>query len=425
MRATLAPAPEAALGVVRALQAAGHEAYFVGGCVRDRMLGREVGDWDVATNALPEVVLQLFPRTVATGLQHGTVTVVSDRLPVEVTTFRVEKGYSDGRRPDEVLYTRALDDDLGRRDFTINAMAWDPVSETLVDPHDGVGDLGRRLIRAVGDPVARFTEDGLRQLRALRFACVLDLTLDPETWAAIPQTLDTFRKVSVERIRVEFEKMLRAPRASWGLQALRDTKLLEVFLPELLSADSAESSEGLDVFPRMVAALGRAPAGLVPRLAVLLHGGAPSTDAVAPLRRLRFSNAEVAAVAHLLTFRDVHPDESRGAPGLRRLVARIGRDALDDLAGYRSAWDGALVWGDFLARVADAGARQAPHAPKELAIGGREVMEVLGEAPSRRIGEILRELLERVWDEPHLNEGAALKKLVLEVAASLGPGKGR
>ena len=394
--------PEAALRVVRVLREAGHEAYFVGGCVRDRMLGRTPGDWDVATEAEPEAVMAAFPRAIATGLQHGTVTVVEDHEPIEVTTYRVEVGYSDGRRPDAVHFTRNLVDDLGRRDFTVNAMAWDPVTDTLVDPYDGAGDLQRRLLRAVGDPLERFTEDGLRPLRAVRFATVLDLTVDPATLAAIPRTLETFRRVSAERIRVELVKTLASPRAAWGMALLSDSGLMEACLPELGGVPKA---------------LARAPEALVPRLAVLFH---PSAElARQAMLRLRFSKAEISGVGRLLAYSDIDPAAPRDDALVRRTVSWLGRDAWGDFVAYREACDGVEAWRAFRERVERTGALTVPHAPKELAIDGRAVMEVGGIPPSRRLGRVLQRLLERVWVDPTLNTDARLRALVPEVLAEV------
>src|SRR5271154_6450625 len=190
------------------LQAAGHEAYLVGGCVRDLVTGRAPQDWDVATQAVPAEVQRLFRKVIPTGIAHGTVTVLFPGGQVEVTTYRVEAGYADGRRPDRVEFRRDLVEDLARRDFTINAMAFDPRAGELRDPFDGLQDLDRRTVRCVGDAVARFGEDGLRPLRAVRFATVLDFELEERTEAAIPGALEVFRKVAPERVRDEFLKLL-------------------------------------------------------------------------------------------------------------------------------------------------------------------------------------------------------------------------
>ena len=185
----------------RVLADNGHGAWVVGGCVRDVLMGREASDWDIATSAQPDIVQKLFRRTIPTGIQHGTVTVLIDREQFEVTTLRGEAEYSDGRRPDHVFFVTGIDEDLGRRDFTVNAIAYDPVARCLVDPWKGLEDLSAKVIRAVRDPLERFHEDGLRVLRAARFVSSLEFALDEATEAGIAPNLATFAKVSPERIR--------------------------------------------------------------------------------------------------------------------------------------------------------------------------------------------------------------------------------
>ncbi|MEZ4431280.1 MAG: [cytidine(C)-cytidine(C)-adenosine (A)]-adding enzyme [bacterium] len=411
----LEPPPAWALSVAEGLRGAGFEAYFVGGAVRDRLLGRPVSDWDIATDAEPEAVMGCFARAIPTGLQHGTVTVVVAHQPVEVTTYRVERGYSDGRRPDEVAFTRELRDDLGRRDFTINAMAWDAVAGVLVDPYDGRGDLGRRLLRAVGAAEERFSEDGLRALRAVRFACVLELALDPATRAAIPATMATFRKVSAERIRVELGKILAARRVAWGVEALGETGLLGEFLPEALPG-----------FARAVAALGEPPAGEVARLAVLLHGG--GSDGDGPLRRLRYGNEERGRLVALLRQRGLDPAVARSDAAVRALVAQVGLSVVDEVIAYRMALarvdapDEYAAWAALAARIDAIGARSAPQSARELSLDGKAVMAALGIAPSRRVGRILDALLMRVWADPSLDTPERLRALLPVVAAEVGEG---
>lgn len=198
-----------------ALEEAGYEAYPVGGCVRDTLLGRMPGDWDVATSALPEAVQALFPHTVPTGLAHGTVTVVLDGIPLEVTTFRREGPYSDGRHPDGVTFGASLEEDLARRDFTVNAMALAP-DGSIVDPFGGRKDLRGKLIRCVGDPDRRFTEDGLRLLRAVRFAAQLGFALAEATAEALARNAACLDRVSGERVKGELEKILLSPRPEWA-----------------------------------------------------------------------------------------------------------------------------------------------------------------------------------------------------------------
>jgi len=246
---TAAPAPEALVALIpedvravaRKLRARGFEAHLVGGGVRDMLLGRPPADFDLATDAKPEKVLETFGHTFTkpTGLQHGTVTVLTGgdpatRLAVEVTTFRGEGQYFDGRRPSAVTSVRTLEEDLSRRDFTMNAVALEPDTGAITDPFGGRADMARKLVRAVGDPLARFREDGLRPMRAVRQAAQLGFDVDEATLAAIEPTLDVFRKVSAERVRDEMLKLLGAPKPSRGLELMRRTGLLGEVLPEIL-----------------------------------------------------------------------------------------------------------------------------------------------------------------------------------------------
>ena len=262
--------PPAVLEVVRGLQQAGQRAFLVGGCVRDLLRGQAPKDFDVASSARPEVVQQIFRKVIPTGIEHGTVTVVLRGAHVEVTTFRAEADYLDGRRPSKVEFQEDIEADLGRRDFTMNAIAWDPIGGALVDPWGGQVDLQARLVRCVRNAFERFSEDGLRPLRAVRFATVLDFQIEPETEAAIGQTLDVFRKVAGERVQQEFVKVLRSPHAARGLALLHATGLLSCFLPEAK----------VDAFE----ALSRAPEDEVVRLALLLDGAPSPKDVVLGLR---------------------------------------------------------------------------------------------------------------------------------------------
>ncbi len=261
--------PAGVLEVLGRLQDAGHEAYLVGGCVRDLVMGRVPSDWDVATQALPADVQRLFRKVIPTGVAHGTVTVLVPGGQVEVTTYRVETGYSDGRRPDRVEFRRDLVEDLARRDFTINAMAFDPKSGELRDPFGGLEDLARRTVRCVGNAVARFGEDGLRPLRAVRFATVLDFELEALTEAAIPGALPVFLKVAAERVRDEFLKLLLALGVERGLQLLEGTGLLGAAFPELLGTVRGGAA----------ARVGAVPSCVEVRLAALLL----STEAPEPV----------------------------------------------------------------------------------------------------------------------------------------------
>jgi len=387
--------------VCQELQAAGHQAVTVGGCVRDALLGRVPGDWDVATSAAPAEVVARFRRTIPTGIQHGTVTVMAgrgaDRLAVEVTAFRGEGAYSDARRPDEVVFGVPLEEDLARRDFVVNAIAWDPIGRRLHDPFGGRGDLAARLLRAVGDPAARFYEDGLRIVRAIRFVAVLDFALDPATEAAIPGALASLARVSRERVRVELLKLLVGAAAGRALEIGRRTGILAQVLPELAA------------FAPALARVEAAPADGVLRTAALLLDLPPGHVDLA-LRRLTYSNADRERVVALV--REL-PGLPAGASDvdLRRLLARTGKPLAPDLAALRPD-------------LADgfAAAAQAPLAAGDLALKGPDVMRILGVDPGPAVGQAIRELVARVLEDPALNTAATLERLLRdEVAPGLPP----
>ena len=225
--------PEDVLALCRELDQHGHQSWIVGGCVRDILRGGEAHDWDIATSARPDDVIHCFRRVVPTGMDHGTVTVLWKGEAYEVTTLRGEGPYSDGRRPDSVFFVDDIERDLARRDFTVNAIAYDPVSKGLSDPFGGRADIQSKTIRAVGEPLARFREDGLRVLRAARFCATLEFDLESETEAAIPGGLDVFERVSAERVRDEWVKTLNADRPSLGFEVMQRTGILQITFPRL------------------------------------------------------------------------------------------------------------------------------------------------------------------------------------------------
>ncbi len=392
--------PAAVREVCRVLADAGHQAVTVGGAVRDALIGRTPGDWDVATSARPEEVVALFRRTIPTGLQHGTVTVMAgrggDRHAVEVTTFRGEGAYSDARRPDAVVFGVPLEEDLARRDFVVNAIAWDPIGRQLVDPFGGRADLAARVLRAVGDAAARFAEDGLRIVRAVRFVAVLDFALDPATEAAIPGALPSLAKVSRERVRVELVKLLAGPAAGRGLAIAQSTGILAQVLPEL--------SLTADVIARVDRAL---PEPVARTVALLLDVAADAVDAA--LRRLTFSNADreqvVAAVKALPELMARKNDAA-----VRTILARHGRE-------LARVAHGALPDDESLARVLDAAA-SAPLTASDLALKGSDVMRILALAPGPAVGLAIRELVERVLADPSLNTATTLERILRD---EIGP----
>ena len=402
--------PEPILAVLHTLDRAGHHGVVVGGAVRDALLGLDGVDWDVASDATPDEVIRLFPRTIPTGIEHGTVTVLSgrgdDRHAVELTTFRGEGAYHDGRRPSEVTFLRELVQDLARRDLTINAFAWDPVNQVFTDAFAGLADLEAGQIRAVGDPSTRFAEDGLRTMRAVRFAATMGFALHPETEAAIAGALDVFDRVSRERVRVELIKLLAAPRPSLGLLPMARTGLWSRVL-----VDIPEPERELAIL-----AVDRMQPDPIVRLARLLwpsrHAPEPIAAVVEALRPSRDERATLLALTsprlEQLAELALDADTSAG-PLLRRIVASLGRPLLD------AAIDLLALTPEHAARV-HAEVDGAPLTGKELAIKGRDLISAGVAKPGPELGVRLDQLLEWVLDDPRRNELAAL----LARAAELG-----
>lgn len=404
--------------VLRTLADAGHRSWIVGGAVRDALLGRhrEANDYDVATPATPAEVKALFRKVIPTGIEHGTVTVVLGGEAVEVTTFRGEGAYVDGRRPESVTFHADLEADLARRDFTMNALAWDPLAPEFRDPFGGQEDLRAGLVRAVGDPAARFGEDGLRAMRAVRFAAQLGYDLDPATRDAIPAALAIVRKVAVERISEELSRLVVAPHAARALGLMRDTGLLAAVLPALAAAPPA----ALD---HAVAVLSAVPADLSLRLAALLHV-LPVVAAQQLASDLRQPRRVVDSVGALL-----RAHACPGAPGaaplpesqveVRRWLARVGLDRAAAQLALAAAEASALPPPEALraaervarlrAAVAAVEAAPPPLSTQDLALDGKAIMELLGAGPGPHVGEALRYLLERVIEDPALNDRSAME----------------
>ena len=396
--------------VLRQLAAAGHEAYVVGGCVRDSLLGRAPHDWDVCTSALPSETQRCFAgwRVIETGLRHGTLTVLSDRLPVEVTTYRIDGTYSDNRRPDTVRFTRSLREDLCRRDFTVGAMAYNP-SDGLVDYFGGRADLAARTLRCVGDPRARFSEDALRVLRLLRFAAELDFAAEPATAAAAHACRLLLCNIAAERIAAETNRLLAGPAVERALRAHKD--VLTAYLPELDSLPERAWNDTL-------AALSAAPADRAVRWACLLHRlpGADQT-ARAVLRRLKFDTATCERVSLLL--RALPAPLPADRPAARRLVGALGSDALRQwLALHRAAAaTDAAKTAAIETAAALLGQVQADGdccTLSTLAVNGRDLA---GLADGPALGALLRRLLDGVLDGRLPNERDALLKAAADWTA--------
>ncbi len=335
----------------------------MGGAVRDLLLGRPIKDWDVATNARPEQVTPLFERVIPTGIAHGTVTVLIGKLTIEVTTFRGEGTYRDGRHPDHVEFLDSLEEDLKRRDFTINAMAYDIAAKKVIDPFGGSADLSAGLVRAVGNPLERFLEDGLRPLRAVRFSCVLDFSIESATSASIRAALPVFRQVANERVRDELIKILSSKHAARGIEALRQTGLLEEILPELLPTigQVQNTFHKHDVYQHSLACLAHGRGDGVLKLAILLHDcgkpqsvGGPRGEhtfynherfsaqlADEAMQRLRFSHEDRERVSTLIANHMFNYEPSWTDGAVRRLVRKVGVECLSDLWELRRA----DIWG--------------------------------------------------------------------------------
>jgi tRNA nucleotidyltransferase (CCA-adding enzyme) len=420
--------------VCATLTKAGYEAVTVGGAVRDALLGRTPGDWDVATSARPEDVLALFRRTIPTGLQHGTVTIVTGKgveSHVEVTTYRGEGAYTDARRPDHVTFGVPLVEDLARRDLRVNAMAYDPERHLLIDPYGGQKDIDDKLLRAVGptgnvfeDAVARFTEDGLRVMRAVRFSAVLEYDLDPDTERGIVPALPSLAKVSKERISDELDKLLRTREPSRGLAIAQRTGIFALIVPSL---DLARWGEG--ALQRWLARVDAA----TPRTrlaAFCVELGDPDTNpryrdletferVESTLKALKFSNAEANSAAHLssiaraVELADLQPSE------IRKLFSFIGREhaeaAIELWRAHSPAHPAVIAEGERIVR------ERHPLGPKDLAIAGKDLIVELKVSPGPLIGRILGVLLDRVIADPRLNTREQLldlsRKLELQLAS--------
>jgi tRNA nucleotidyltransferase (CCA-adding enzyme) len=398
-----AAVPASVREVCRTLVRSGHQAVAVGGAVRDVLLGRSPGDWDVATSATPERVLACFPRTILTGIQHGTVTVLvgKARDQVEVTTFRGEGAYSDARRPDTVTFGVPLVEDLARRDLTVNAIAFDPEARQLYDPFGGQADLIARRLRAVGDPVARFTEDGLRVMRAVRFAAQLEFDLDAATEAAITPALPSLVKVSRERISDELRKLLAASSPSRGLAIALRTGIIGAIWPEL-AAGVTGGPDAVASWLRRVDAAARDD--LVMREGALASPVADRDAVERALRELKFSNAEVEGAAALASAIDPRTWPEPTAAAIRRRFSQLGRDGARDTARrIQHMWAHEQPVPPHAAVAAHILDTHEPLTVKDLALGGKDLIAALQMPPGPAIGRILALLLERVLEDPTRN----------------------
>lgn len=423
--------------IINILESNGHEAYAVGGCVRDCILGKIPHDWDITTSALPETVKSLFDRTFDTGIEHGTVTVLMHGVGYEVTTYRVDGKYEDGRHPKEVTFTASLEEDLKRRDFTINAMAYNE-SKGLVDLFGGEADLEAGIIKAVGNPTERFTEDALRMLRALRFSAQLGFEIEPATYQAIKELAPTLERISAERIQVEMVKLVTSPHPE-RIRDVYETGLTKIFFPEfdtMMECDQVNKHHMYTVGEHTIVAMGLIPEDKVLRLAMMLHDVAKpvckTTDengqnhfkmhpvkgadmAREILRRLKFDNDTVAKVCNLVKNHDDRPEISQR--NVRRMIIRVGQENFDDLLAVKRAdtlaqsmyhREEKLAYIDELQRVYNEIVAAGDCLRiKDLKINGKDLI-ALGVPQGQQIGAILNAIFDEVVENPSLNDRETL-----------------
>lgn len=402
------PLDPGAAALLTRLHAAGHAAYAVGGCVRDSLLGQTPHDWDLCTSATPEQVLELFGKThcIPTGLQHGTVTVKHGGELYEITTFRTEGAYSDGRHPDHVAFVPDVKEDLARRDFTINAMAYN-AEEGLIDPFGGQSDLAAGIVRAVGEPQRRFEEDALRILRLYRFAARFGFAIDPATGQAARALCRHLDCVSEERIAEELSRLLAAPAPGAYLEA----EVLAVIFPEL---DAAELPESRRILDALEPGMEHVPVRLAALLCPLGEAGAR-----AALRRLKCSNALIGTVATLVR------EAAAGMPGAaltltaRRFLSRYDLATITDLTALCSAQhpEQAEAFAALQQEAARLVETNACCRINQLAVNGRDLMDA-GIRPGPGLRRVLDALLEQVLTGQLPNEKAALLDAAAQVAAS-------
>ncbi len=432
---------------------AGYQCFLVGGALRNIAMGNAPSDWDIATDATPDQVSGLFRRVIPTGAKHGTVTVLFKNEKIEVTTFRTDAAYSDSRHPDAVAFTRSIDEDLKRRDFTMNGMALNLTSAEFVDPHNGLADIRRKIIRAIGDPRERFSEDGLRVLRALRFAAQLDFEIEEATLNAIQKSKDRLNAVSAERIRDELTRILQSPRPSIGLLPSEKTGVLELILPELHACAGVEQADPpaavlarlselpyFDVLHHSLLACDGAPAEVPEvRMAALLHdigkaqtfardaeGGisfhhheeVSAEMAETILTRLRYPNAFIKTVCRLIRNHMFHYEPGWSDAAVRRFIARAGTDLLPYLYLLRRADtfgktgrptpDSRLD--ELERRVEAVAAADDALSIADLAVNGNDLAGI-GVPKGPMMSVVLNFLLETVFDDPAENNRDKLLSL--------------
>jgi len=430
------PIPKHVSSLVAKIEARGYMAFIVGGAVRDLLLGRRPEDWDIATDASPSELTKIFPRVIPTGIKHGTVSVLLNNKTIEVTQFRAG-GHLSGK----------LKEDLRHRDFTINAMAYNPSTHKIIDPWGGMADLEKGIIRGVENPAKRFEEDPLRVLRAIRLAASFNFKIDNETFKTIPRYARRLKNVSVERIREEFLKMLETERPSEAVETCHKLEILEVILPELLEGHGMRQNRYhvYDVYWHSLVTINYLPKNAFKRWVGLLHDiGKPRCRTIKNgvchfyghakvsakmareiMSRWRFSNAEIEKAEKLIANHMLHNFKLWKASAFRRLVIRVGKENIEDLLELWKADRLAhgteppeKVEDDF--RLLNQQIKRTLEtfdvfSVKDLAIGGKEIMEITGLSPGPAVGQVLRRLMDEVIKDPQKNTPDTLKDIVRKI----------
>lgn len=434
--------PEKVKYIIDTIMEAGYEAYAVGGCIRDSILGRIPNDWDITTSASPYQIKEIFPRTVDTGLKHGTVTIMLDKEGFEVTTYRIDGEYEDARHPKEVIFTSNLIEDLKRRDFTINAMAYNE-KNGLIDVFEGMEDIQKKVIRCVGSPMERFTEDALRMMRAVRFSAQLGYQIEEKTAEAIRVLAPNLSKISAERIQTELVKLVVSPNPDF-LMIAYETGITSVILPEFdvcMETKQNNPHHCYTVGEHTLKAMKAVRNDKYLRLAMLFHDiGKPArrtTDekgidhfyghpalseemTVQILHRMKFDNDTLYMVRKLVLYHDYQPEAT--PKSVRRAIMKVGEDVfpllfevkqadiaaqsdykreskLEKLEAVKQIYEQILLQKECVSL-------------KTLAVTGKDLIEQAGMKPGKELGEMLKKLLELVIEEPEWNE----KEILLDKA---------
>ena len=399
--------PDSVLSICRKLKDHGHDVYIVGGAIRDVLLGRDIPDWDLTSSATPQEVMDLFKHTIPTGIQHGTVTILSQGVSknesFEITTFRGDGCYKDGRHPDNVVFGVSLEEDLARRDFTVNAIAYDVESNQMIDPFNGIEDIQNKTLRAVGDPALRFQEDGLRIMRAVRFMSVLGFDLESTTYASLSSGFDSLALVSVERVQKEMFGLLEGEFVFQALRMAWETKIIDVILPELLNAH----------FEKMISILPVLPPQKEIRMAALFLG---AQDVESLIKRFKLSRQQQTYIhgiqQGMKQLRTLTPSDIKQ---ITLAIVQIGQSMIDDvLLLYELVECNQTMIDVVRARINEG----LIWSISELAVSGHDLMTELPMKPGPCVGVMLNKLYVHVLDNPSSNDFKQLITLAKKINAS-------